>query len=477
MSDNLSLSPREREPSERINDFEEVVKGYSEEEALKEASRCLQCKKPTCIEGCPVGIDIKRFIYHITQRDYLSAYKVIREKNDFPSICGRVCPAEYQCRRTCILTPPGRNVCSPKSINIPLLERFIGDWAIKNNVDISVSLKKKTEYKVAVIGSGPAGLSCAGNLIREGVEVSVFESLHTLGGVLSYGIPSFRLPRQILEHEIRYLKKMGVNFILNCLVGKTKTLEQLKQEGFDFFFIGTGAGTPLMLNIPGENLCGIYSANEFLVRVNLMKAYKFPKYHTPVNIGRKVIVIGGGNTAIDAARCALRLQKINGLEPCVTVVYRRTLQEMPSRIVEIEHAQQEGVNFKFLLQPQQFVPDANNWIKEVVFFECFLGEPDESGRRRPVIIPDKKVRLEADTVIVAIGLKANVSFSSTVEKLEVNRKGEIIVDPQTMQTSLDNIYAGGDAVGGEGTVIEAMGMGKKAALSILQRINRRSSGH
>ncbi|MFA4993083.1 MAG: FAD-dependent oxidoreductase, partial [Candidatus Omnitrophota bacterium] len=340
----------------RVGNFEEVVEGYCEKEALQEASRCLQCKNPFCISGCPVGIDIKKFIYHITQKDYRAAYFTIREKNNFPSICGRVCPAEYQCRKACVLTRKGEPFASEEAINIHLLERFSGDYGKENNLDTPAQKEAKfSNLKVAVVGSGPAGLCCAGELARKGVKVDIFESLHKTGGVLRYGIPPFRLPGDILDFEINYLKKLGVNFITNFLVGKATTIKELFDRGYSKVFLGLGAGVPSFLGIKGENFPNIYSANEFLTRVNLMSAYKFPEFHTPVNIGRNVLIIGGGNTAMDAARVALRLQKIKGLALNTTVIYRRTDIEMPARRMEIEHARQEGVKFEFLVQPKEFI--------------------------------------------------------------------------------------------------------------------------
>ncbi|MCM8781730.1 MAG: NADPH-dependent glutamate synthase [Candidatus Omnitrophica bacterium] len=465
------IKVRELGASERINSFSEVVLGYVEEEALYEAERCLQCKNPTCVSGCPVGIDIKRFIFQITQRDYQGAYFTIREKNDFPSICGRVCPAEYQCRKHCVFTKRGLPFAAEEAINIHFLERFIGDYGIKNNLEVPKNKNDNFfQFRVAVIGSGPAGLCCAGELARQAIKVVVFESLHSLGGVLRYGIPPFRLPRQILDKEIDYLNKLGVEFIPNCIIGKTKSLNQLFKEGFSAIFLGLGAGTPLFLGIPGENLCNVYSANEFLTRINLMSAYRFPEFHTPINIGKKIIVIGGGNTAMDAARSALRLQKIKGMSTDVTVLYRRTETEMPARRLEIAHAKEEGVNFRFLVKPQKFVGDEKGFVKKIICLECKLGEPDASGRRRPVEIEGSDFEIECDLVVVAIGLQANQVLTSVTTDLKTDKYRDIVVDPKTMETSIRNVFAGGDIVGGEGTVIEAMGMGKKAAKTIIERL-------
>jgi glutamate synthase (NADPH/NADH) small chain len=457
----------EREPQERIKDFEEVVLGFSEEEALNEASRCLQCKNPTCNSGCPVGIDIKKFISHIQNKDYKSAYFTIREKNNFPSICGRVCPAEYQCRKSCVLSKKDAPFASPHAIQIHFLERFVGDYGIKNGLDVEKKVDKSlANKKVAVVGSGPAGLSCAGELARKGVKVVVFESLHEPGGVLRYGIPSFRLPREILDVEIEYLRQLGVEIKTNVIVGKTLTISDLFQEGFSAIFLGLGAGTPNFLNIPGENLCNIYSANEFLTRVNLMSADKFPEFHTPINVGKHIVVIGGGNTAMDAARVALRLQVINSISSDTTIIYRRTEIEMPARRLEIDHAKEEGVKFRFLIQPVEFVGE-NGYVKKIKCLRCELGEPDASGRRKPLPISDSDFYIDADLVIIAIGPKANRVLTSVTPELETDKYGNIMVNPQTMETSIPGVFAGGDIVGGEGTVIEAMAMGKKAAESIL----------
>lgn len=451
----------------RSSNFDEVVAGYSEEEALMEAVRCLQCKKPACIEGCPVGIDIKKFISQITQKDYRGAYATIREKNNFPAMCGRVCPAEYQCRTTCVLSKKGQPFASPESINIHFLERFAADCGMKSSAaGPSGKNSDLSKFKVAVVGSGPAGLCCAGELARHGIQVHIFEGLHKPGGVLRYGIPPFRLPRNILDAEIDYLATLGVQIENNFIVGKTRTLDELFSDGYSAAFLGLGAGIPSFLGIKGENLCNIYSANEFLTRVNLMSAYKFPQYHTPVNVGKHIIVIGGGNTAMDAARVALRLQKINGIPPDTSIVYRRTEVELPARRLEIEHAKEEGVKFRLLVKPMEFVGDENGFVKKMRALECKLGEPDSSGRRRPVEIPGSDFEIDCDTAIIAIGLKANEILTKVTPALKVDTYGDVVVDQQTMATSIKGVFAGGDIVGGEGTVIEAMGMAKKAAQGI-----------
>lgn len=466
-----AVKVKELGAAKRRGGFSEVVLGYSEEEALKEAGRCLQCKNPACIAGCPVGIDIKKFISQITKKDYKGAYLTIREKSNFPSICGRVCPAEYQCRKACVLSKKGFLFASPEAINIHFLERFAGDYGMKNISESRLGKEADfSKFKVAVVGSGPAGLCCAGELARKGVKVTVFESLHKPGGVLRYGIPSFRLPQDILDFEIEYLKKMGVGIKTNIIIGKTKTIDELFAEGFSAIFLGMGAGIPAFLGIKGENLGNIYSANEFLTRVNLMSAYKFPKFHTPVNIGKKVVVIGGGNTAMDAARAALRLQKINGIKPNTTIIYRRTEVEMPARRMEIEHAKEEGVVFRFLVQPEEFIGDKNGFVSRVRCLKCKLREPDSSGRRSPIPIKGSDFKITSDMVIVATGLKANQLLIKATPELKVDKHGDVIVDTKTMQTSMEKVFAGGDIVGGEGTVIEAMGMAKRACESILQRL-------
>jgi len=465
---------REVAAAVRTEDFQEVVLGYSEEEALQEASRCLQCKDPVCIGGCPVGIDVKKFIYQITQKDYRAAYFTIREKNDFPSICGRVCPAEYQCRKTCILTKKGSAFASEQAINIHFLERFIGDYGKSNNLDIREEKEPGfSKFKVAVVGSGPAGLCCAGELARKGIRVDIFESLHKTGGVLRYGIPPFRLPWDVLDFEVNYLKKLGVNLITNFLVGKAKTIKELFSQGYANIFLGLGAGVPSFLGVSGENLCNIYSANEFLTRVNLMSAYKFPEFHTPVNIGKNILIFGGGNTAMDSARVGLRLQKLKGYPLNTTIVYRRTEVEMPARRLEIEHAREEGVKFEFLVQPKEFTGDDQGFVKKLICLRSKLGEPDDSGRRRPVIIPGSEFELDCDLAVIAVGLKANQVLINATPELKTDQYSDVIVDAESMESSIKDVFAGGDIVGGEGTVIEAMGMAKKASQAIIDRLSKK----
>lgn len=468
------VKAKELGPRKRANDFSEVVLGYTEKETLKEAARCTQCKNPTCISGCPVGIDIKKFIYQITRKDYKRAYFTIREKNDFPSICGRVCPAEYQCRKTCVLNKKGNPFASQEAINIHFLERYAGDYGIKNNLEVPTAKDNGLgKFKVAVVGSGPAGICCAGELARKGIKVTIFESLHKPGGVLQYGIPPFRMPRDILDFEIYFLEKLGVEIIPNFIIGKTKALDELFLEDYSAVFLGLGAGIPTFLGIKGENLCNVYSANEFLTRVNLMSAYKFPKYHTPVNIGKHVIVIGGGNTAMDAARAALRIQKINGIAPNTAILYRRTEVEMPARRLEIEHAKEEGVKFKMLIKPEEFIGDDKGYVKKMRCLECRLGEPDDSGRRRPIPVEGSDFEVACDLAIIAIGLKANQLLTKVTPALKIDKYGDIIVNLKTMETSVKGVFAGGDIVGGEGTVIEAMGMAKKAAYAIINYLSKK----
>lgn len=467
------IKVKELEASQRVSGFEEVVLGYTEEQALQEAQRCLQCKKPVCIDGCPVEIDIKKFISQIVGKDYKGAYLTIREKNNFSAICGRVCPAEYQCRNSCVLSKKGLPFASEQAINVHFLERFIGDYGIRHNLEVSAQKDERfSKFKAAVVGSGPAGLCCAGELARYGVKVVIFEALHKTGGVLRYGIPPFRLPHEVLDFEINYLKKLGVEIAPNFIIGKIKSLDELFAEGFSAIFLGLGAGTPSFLGVPGENLCNVYSANEFLTRVNLMGAYRFPEYHTPINVGEHIIVIGGGNTAMDAARVALRLQKINKIKGNVSVFYRRTENEMPARRLEIEHAREEGVRFEFLIQPTGFTGDDKGYVKKIRSLRCELGEADSSGRRRPVPIEGSDFEADCDEAVIAVGLKANQVLIQATPGLKIDKYSDIVADPETMQTSMERVYAGGDVVGGEGTVIEAMGMAKKASRAIIDYLKK-----
>ena len=447
---------RELEVSKRIRSFDEVALGYNEEEAIAEAERCLQCKNPKCVEGCPVGINIPKFIRHIRNREYEEAIKTIKLANNLPAICGRVCPQENQCEGRCVLGIKG------DPINIGGLERFVADLELSRGFEVPEKAPD-TGRSVAVIGSGPAGLTAAGDLAKMGHNVVVFEALHEPGGVLTYGIPEFRLPKRIVKAEVGYIEKLGVKIKTDVVVGKTLTIEDLFQEGFDSVFIGTGAGLPAFLNVPGENLCGIYSANEFLIRVNLMKAYKFPyESDTPIKVGSENVVIGGGNVAMDSARCALRLSQKN-----VTVLYRRTEKEMPARRDEVRRAREEGVNFRFLTQPVGFLGDDRGRVRKVECIRMRLGEPDRSGRPRPIPIEGSNFYVDADAVVVAIGQRANAMIPKTTPKIKVDeRRGTIIVNPETLETSFKGVFAGGDIVTGAATVISAMGAGKKAARSI-----------
>lgn len=444
-----------QKPQERIKNFEEVALGYTEELVLQEAKRCLLCRQGQCKQGCPVEIEITGFVKEIINKNYLEALKIIRQKNNLPAICGRVCPQETQCEQYCIIAK------KDKPVAIGRLERFVADWAIERGlVDSDLKPILKKGKKIAIIGSGPAGLTCAADLAKTGYGVTIFEGLHASGGVLRYGIPEFRLPKKIVDTEIDLIKKMGVNIELNVVVGKTKTIEELRQEGFSAFFIGTGAGLPYFLGIPGENFNGVYSANEFLTRTNLMKAYKFPEYDTPVKVGKRVCVIGAGNVAMDSARAALRL----GAEE-VLIVYRRSEAEMPARLEEIEHAKEEGIKFYLLTTPLRIIGDEEGWVKEIECLKNELGTPDESGRRSPVPIAGSEFIIPTETIVCAIGQGPNPLLLSTLPKLKLNKRGNIIVD-ENLMTSIPGIFAGGDIVTGAATVIEAMGAGKKAARSI-----------
>ena len=451
-------------PQTRRRNFNEVALGYTEKQALSEASRCLQCPKPQCVSGCPVEINIPAFIKLMKNKQFDEAIKKIKEKNCLPAICGRVCPQEEQCQKLCVLGKVG------DAVSIGRLERFLADWERQTGIACSEKALSTGKH-VAIIGAGPAGLTAAADLVKLGHEVVVFEALHYPGGVLMYGIPEFRLPKSIVQAEAEYVKKLGVEIRANCLVGRTFTIPELLKTGFDAVFIGTGAGLPQFLGIPGENLGGIYSANEFLIRVNLMKAYKFPECDTPIKTGKKVAVIGGGNVAMDSARSALRL----GAEK-VFIVYRRSREELPARKEEVENAEEEGIVFKFLAAPTRFIGDEKGWVKAMECISMELGPPDESGRRRPISIKGSEFAIDVDSVIVAIGRTPNPIIQSTTEGLQVTKWGTIVAD-KNGKTNIEGVYAGGDIVTGEATVISAMGAGKKAAKAIheyLMNKNRRN---
>lgn len=446
--------PMKQDPSTRISNFEEVNQGFTKEQALSEAARCLQCKKPACMRGCPVEVPIPKFISLLRQNEVDTALATIKEKNSLPAVCGRVCPQEQQCEKECVLGRKG------EPIAIGLLERYVADHAT-TSTPTSSATPSTASHKVAVIGSGPASLTAAADLALLGYQVTVFETLHQAGGVLCYGIPEFRLPKSIVNREIDYIKSLGVNIELNVCVGQTLTLEDLWQDGYQAVFIGTGAGLPHFLGIPGEALGGIYSANEFLTRVNLMKAYKFPEYDTPIRIGERVSIFGAGNVAMDAARTALRL----GAKE-VTIVYRRSMAEIPARAEEVENAQEEGVAFSCLTSPLRFIGDDNGYVKAVECQRMQLGEPDSSGRRRPIPIPNTEFTLPTDTVVIAVGQGPNPILTKSSKELSLNKAGYIVVDGESGATNIPGVYAGGDIVTGAATVISAMGSGKRAARSI-----------
>jgi glutamate synthase (NADPH) small chain len=444
----------EQEPKARAKNFSEVPFGYTPELAQLEASRCLQCKKPKCVEGCPVEIDIPAFIKLISEGDYSGAARKLKERNSLPAVCGRVCPQEDQCEKLCILGKKGDPVA------IGRMERFAADWERKKGVEFIPQKKTSTGKKVAVVGAGPAGLTLAGDLILKGHEVSIFEALHKTGGVLIYGIPEFRLPKAIVQSEVDYLERLGVKIEVNSVIGRIETVDELLEE-YQAVFLGLGAGLPQFMNIPGENLCGIYSANEYLTRSNLMKAYLFPEYDTPIAKGKNVAVLGAGNVAMDSARTALRL----GAET-VRIIYRRSRDEMPARIEEVHHAEEEGVQFYLLTTPTKFIGDDKGWVTGMECLKMELGEPDESGRRRPVPIKGSEFRLECDLAVVAIGAGANPLLPAATPGLELNKRGYIVADPETGKTTKLGVWAGGDIVTGSATVILAMGAGRKAANSI-----------
>ena len=444
---------REQDPKVRATNFDEVCLGYNEEEAMAEASRCLNCKNALCMQGCPVSINIPGFINEVKQGNFEKAYEIISESSALPAVCGRVCPQESQCEGKCIRGIKG------EPVSIGKLERFVADWARHNGISPKPAAEKKNQ-KVAVIGSGPAGLTCAGDLAKLGYDVTIFEALHKAGGVLVYGIPEFRLPKEeVVQAEVENVKKLGVKIETNVVVGKAVRIDELMAEGFEAVFIGSGAGLPRFMGIPGENANGVFSANEYLTRSNLMKAFR-EEYDTPIVAGTKVAVVGGGNVAMDAARTALRL----GAE--VHIVYRRSEEELPARVEEVHHAKEEGVIFDLLTNPTEILVDENGWVKGMRCVKMELGEPDESGRRSPVEVPGSEFELELDTVIMSLGTSPNPLISSTTDGLDINRRKCIVADENNGQTSKIGVFAGGDAVTGAATVILAMGAGKAAAKGI-----------
>jgi glutamate synthase (NADPH/NADH) small chain len=444
----------EQDPNTRNKNFLEVTLGYTEEMAREEAERCLNCKNKPCVAGCPVNVQIPEFISLVAEGRFEEAYEKIRETNSLPAVCGRVCPQESQCEQLCVRAKKG------ESVAIGRLERFVADYYMAHNKE-KVEKAEKLNKKVAVVGSGPAGLTCAGDLAKMGYDVTIFEAFHVPGGVLMYGIPEFRLPKALVQKEIDSVKNLGVEVKTNMVIGKVLSLDELVDEGYEAVFIGSGAGLPSFMGMPGENLNGVYSANEFLTRINLMKAYKFPFTDTPVKVGKNVAVVGGGNVAMDAARCAKRLGAEN-----IYIVYRRSEAEMPARLEEIHHAKEEGILFKLLTNPTKIIGSDDGWVTGMECVQMELGEPDSSGRRRPVAKQGSEHIIDVETVVIAIGQSPNPLIASTTEGLETQKWGGIIADEETGATSKIGVYAGGDAVTGAATVILAMGAGKKAAMAI-----------
>jgi glutamate synthase (NADPH/NADH) small chain len=442
----------EQDPKLRASNFNEVALGFTEKQSIDEAKRCLQCKKPVCMKGCPVEIKIPGFLKYVAEGDFDSAVKEIKLDNALPAICGRVCPQETQCEQACVLSKKGA------SISIGRLERFVADYESRKGVEVPEK-PEPTGKKIAVVGSGPAGLTAAADLAKMGHSVTIFEAMHEAGGVLTYGIPEFRLPKEIVRADVEYVKKLGVEILLDYVIGKIETVDDLISE-FNAVFLGTGAGLPTFLNIDGENLNGVYSANEFLTRVNLMRSYLFPEYDTPIKKGKHVVVVGGGNVAMDSARCALRL----GADE-VTVVYRRGEEEMPARAEEIEHAKEEGIKFRLLTNPVKIIGNGNNWVTHVECINMHLCEPDESGRCKPEPTSGTEHMIKADVVIIAIGTSPNPLVPHTTQGLEITKYGTIIAK-EDGETTKKGVYVGGDAITGSATVIGAMGAGKKAARAI-----------
>lgn len=462
MERNMSLTKvvmPEQDPNVRNKNFEEVTLGYTKEMAMEEARRCLNCKKTPCMSGCPVNVPIPEFIGKVAEGDFEAAYQVITRENALPAICGRVCPQEKQCEGKCVRGVKG------EPVGIGRLERFVADYHMANKKKTEVNIEKNGK-KVAVVGSGPAGITCAGELAKKGYEVTVFEALHKAGGVLSYGIPEFRLPKDLVAKEIDNVKELGVKIETNVVVGRSITVDELLQDGYDAVFIGSGAGLPRFLRIPGENLLGVYSANEFLTRVNLMKGYKFPETPTPVKVGKNVAVVGAGNVAMDAARTAKRLGAEN-----VYIVYRRGEDELPARKEEIHHAKEEGIIFRLLNNPSAII-GKDGWVTGIEVVKQELGEPDASGRRSPVPVEGSNYVIDVETVIIAIGQSPNPLIQQTTEGLETQKWGGIVVQEETMETSKEYVYAGGDTVSGAATVILAMGAGKKAAAAIHEKLSK-----
>lgn len=444
----------EQAPDVRNKNFSEVALGYTAEMAMEEAGRCLNCKHRPCVGGCPVNVPIPDFIAKVAEGDFDAAYDIITSENALPAICGRVCPQENQCEGKCVRGIKG------EPVGIGRLERFVADYHMANAEPKKTEIEKNGK-KVAVVGSGPSGITCAGELIKKGYDVTVFEALHKPGGVLSYGIPEFRLPKDLVAREIKTVQDLGVDIETNVIVGRSVTIDELMEDGYDAVFVGSGAGLPRFLGIPGENLLGVVSANEFLTRVNLMKGYKFPEVPTPIKVGRRVAVVGAGNVAMDAARTAKRL----GAEE-VYIVYRRSEEEAPARLEELHHAKEEGIIFRFLNNPAALIGDDKGWVKSMEIVKQELGEPDASGRRRPVPIEGSNYTIDVETVVIAIGQSPNPLIRQTTPGLDTQKWGGIIVNEETMESSKENVYAGGDTVTGAATVILAMGAGKKAAAAI-----------
>lgn len=459
---NMSLTKvpmPEQAPDVRNKNFEEVALGYTAEMAMEEATRCLNCKNKPCVNGCPVNVPIPAFIEKVAEGDFEGAYEVITSENALPAICGRVCPQENQCEGKCVRGIKG------EPVGIGRMERFVADYHMAHAKPAETEIEKNG-HKVAVVGSGPSGITCAGELIKKGYDVTVFEALHKAGGVLSYGIPEFRLPKALVAKEIKSVEDLGVKIETNVIVGRSVTIDELMEDGYEAVFVGSGAGLPRFLNIPGENLLGVYSANEFLTRVNLMKGYKFPETPTPVKIGKRVAVVGAGNVAMDAARTAKRL----GAEE-VYIVYRRSEEEAPARLEELHHAKEEGIIFKFLNNPAAIIGDENGCVKGMEVIKQELGEPDASGRRSPVPVEGSNYVLDVETVVIAIGQSPNPLIRQTTPGLDCQKWGGIIVDEETMESSKENVYAGGDTVTGAATVILAMGAGKRAAAAIDEKLS------